>query len=620
MGIYGTGIEIIDLDGNVEKTIIPGPGGYGLRDGYINDLLEDSRGAVWVATARGLHRWNDGRERFDAFTNIPEDTTSLCHNIVITLMEDSGGRIWAGTNAGLSRFNPETGRFRSWFIPDTFNAEQTIFSLLELSDDTLLVGTAGNGIFMLNPGSGKWSRPASLPELTQGVVYSILADRNGNIWFSTNKGIYRFNPAMRHISGFDSRDGLQSNEFNLGAGLSIRRNLLFFGGMNGFSYFWPDSISLDTAPPRLIVSEFRILDETVALELRNGDTITLENDQNFFSIELAAIDFARPDKCKYRYFLEGVDKSMVETDVFGRKTVYKNLSPGSHRFVAYASNGDGFWTKKPLVLNFHIRPAWYQTWWFKIAVIVLVFGSLALIVFSQYLRLKRRHQLEKRVLEVEKAKMEFEKQSLRLRMNPHFLFNSLNSIQSFILTHKTEEAVYYLGKFSRLMRLILRYSGQSWITLEEEVEALKYYLELEQLRFEHQFDFSIDINETLDTDFVEIPPMLIQPYAENAVIHGLRYKTGKGNLAITFKAEGDDLICEITDNGIGRKKAAELAEQKGEVRDHAGMKITGERLRTIRESTGHKNTGVHVDDLYDEYGEPAGTRVKLILPFRYQKL
>jgi len=201
-------------------------------------------------------------------------------------------------------------------------------------------------------------------------------------------------------------------------------------------------------------------------------------------------------------------------------------------------------------------------------------------------------------------------------MNPHFIFNSLNSIDSYIIRNESKQASEYLNNFARLMRLILQNSRSNYITLKDELIALELYLQMESLRFKNKFRYTIDVDEALDTSSIVIPPMLIQPYIENAIWHGVMSKnngeTGKVELHIYKKNE--NLYCVVSDNGIGRKKAAELREKKLHTHKRSmGMQITQDRIEIINKLY-NLNTTVQIHDIENEQGEAEGTRVELTIP------
>jgi LytS/YehU family sensor histidine kinase len=258
-----------------------------------------------------------------------------------------------------------------------------------------------------------------------------------------------------------------------------------------------------------------------------------------------------------------------------------------------------------------------------------VFLILGIIVFRN-ITLKRRNEkqrleynLELQKIESEKTKAELQQQSselemqaLRSQMNPHFIFNSLNSINRFILQNNRGQASVYLTKFSRLVRMILQNSQSSLITLESELEALKLYLELESLRFNYHFNYEISVPGDLDISVLKVPPLIIQPYVENAIWHGLMHKEEKGQLGIEVSQENNYLLLKITDDGIGREQAATREDKSVTKHKSMGLRITAGRIAMIQNSNGSESP-IMINDLVNAEGNAAGTEVIIKMPVIY---
>lgn len=238
-------------------------------------------------------------------------------------------------------------------------------------------------------------------------------------------------------------------------------------------------------------------------------------------------------------------------------------------------------------------------------------GFLLMLAVGGFFYIRHRN------LETNKQTLQLELRSLRAQMNPHFIFNSLSSIHRFIWSNNQEEASDYLTKFSRLMRMILDNTQHTFISLNKELESLRLYLDLEKLRCNNVFEYRIEVDEEINEEEVMIPPMIIQPYVENAIWHGLVHKSGKGLLEIAVNLKGRTLICTVTDNGIGRKKAIEIKEKKGQTHRSMGMQVTEGRIDLIRKINNTKEATVNITDLEDEGGKPTGTQVKLVLPVEF---
>jgi sensor histidine kinase YesM len=282
---------------------------------------------------------------------------------------------------------------------------------------------------------------------------------------------------------------------------------------------------------------------------------------------------------------------------------------------------------------YHLLPAWFNTdsrastWRFMTVALVLdmcfYFTGLAYrdrqvekdkSLFQEQLNLQKLES-EKTKAELQQQATELEMQALRAQMNPHFIFNSLNSINHFILQNNKLQASEYLTKFSRLVRSILQNSQAALIPLDSELEALKLYLELESLRFDHHFDYTISIEEDIDSSVLKVPPLIIQPYAENAIWHGLMQKKEKGHLTIGVVHKEDALLFTITDDGIGRKKAAERKSKSASLHKSMGMQITASRIAMLQQQK--QDSSIVINDLVLPDGSPGGTEVIIKIPVCY---
>jgi len=249
----------------------------------------------------------------------------------------------------------------------------------------------------------------------------------------------------------------------------------------------------------------------------------------------------------------------------------------------------------------------------------LIVGILLLLLLGVFifrnLTLKRKSELQKQKLKNEKKQTELEMQALRAQMNPHFIFNCLSSINRFILKNEGKTASNYLTRFSRLMRMVLNNSQKSLISLDDELEMLEIYLEMERLRFKDSFDYAITFLNVVDSDNIFIPPLLLQPFCENAIWHGLMHKERQGRLDIELSMEDTILNCVIRDNGVGREKAEELKSKTAEKEKSMGLKITTERLALLNREKG-LNTFYEIEDVKDENEIATGTKVTLKISFK----
>ena len=245
--------------------------------------------------------------------------------------------------------------------------------------------------------------------------------------------------------------------------------------------------------------------------------------------------------------------------------------------------------------------------WFKILSLVLI----VTVLFSFYkIRTRNIRKIEKEKAETESKIASMQMTALRSQMNPHFIFNSLNSIQDFIANYERDDALKYLSKFSKLIRSILNQSQNNNTTVTDELEMLKLYVELESLRFNHKFDCTFSIDEKINCDETQIPSMIIQPFLENSILHGFIGREEDCHINISMYKEGDKIKCVIEDNGIGRKKAMEIKQNKSYQHSGFGIKLTAERIKIMNKASGDK-ISFHIEDLIDKNGNAAGTKVEL---------
>lgn len=577
-------------------------------------VLEDSHGFLWVGTGQGgLNRMDSNRKRFTVFKAAPSKQGSISSNQVWCLFEDRDHVLWAGTDNGLSRFDRESETFHTYFHDpaDTSSlGARQVFCIYQDADRVFWIGTKGGGLNRFDRETERFTYFTTLQGLPSNVVYGILEDENEQLWFSTNGGLSRFDKTSGRYTNYDMKDGIQSNEFNLGAYFKNQKGELYFGGMNGLNLFHPSEIIINPIPPRTAITSFSVFDQIFPSEILSGDTIRLTENENFFTIEFSALDFTNPARNRYRYQLQNYDKGWSTVSAENRKASYTKVTPGHYLFTVMGSNNDGIWDQQGTALHIIITPLWHHTWLFRAGCLILFFLLIWYLIYRRIRWIRRRHEVEKKMLDIEKQLYDTELQALRLQMNPHFIFNTLNSIQSFILVNDTDKAVDYLGKFSQLMRLILVHSSESSITIQEELKALLYYMDLEKLRFDDKFEYAIEIDPRIDEEFTEIPTMIIQPYVENAIIHGLLHKGGKGHIDLKIRPEGDHILWIIQDDGIGRERAMEIKKASGLHRKSRGMLITMERLEALNKKD-KEQFSVEVFDLKDTAGNPTGTRVEL---------
>ncbi|MGB3077237.1 MAG: histidine kinase, partial [Chitinophagales bacterium] len=384
----------------------------------------------------------------------------------------------------------------------------------------------------------------------------------------------------------------------------------YIGGQHKVIAFYPSALNMPISVPEPVITSLKIFDTPFPLDffLKSMLPLTLSYNQNMLTLQFTAPNFIHNNSMRFSYWMEGLDKNWNVSGA-GRMASYSNMRPGNYIFHVKASAINGQWSNHEAKLNIIIAPPFWETWWFRLTAVFSLIALIVLIIYFMVSRIRKR-EAEKTAFNTQLAEVEMK--ALRAQMNPHFLFNALNSIQECVVTNQNDAAYNYLSKFSRLVRLILENSEQTMVIVKKEMDALKLYLDLESLRFQN-FTYTITIDKSIDQDVEQIPSMLIQPFAENALKHGLATKQGSRFLKIQLLKDKNMLHCTVEDNGIGRRQAEVLksAMQK----DHAsrGMQITEERIRLIGSKT-KMDVQLNISDLYDEEHHPAGTRVDITIP------
>jgi ligand-binding sensor domain-containing protein len=466
---------------------------------------------------------------------------------------------------------------------------------------------------------GSYSEKDGLPPYSW---HTITSDDAGNIWLSTPAGVIaQLNVQTSQVTTLSDKDGYQKNFLDFdGPFLKDNCGHLYFSGADGIDRVSPDKFK--SAPPSSVyLQSLEVNQQPVSLSagINNLQELSLIYSQNKISIGTGIIDFYSKGKSQIRYQLQKDGKAQDWQYAPDYYTIrYDGLQHGKYRLVIQASNATNEFNGPEKVFQINISPPFWLTWWFITSAIILLISIFYLMIrwwLNRKFRLQlERSEKEKQFAELNQKTTELEMQALRAQMNPHFIFNSLNSINMFILENNKLQASEYLSKFSRLVRLILQNSQEAFIPLENELEALRLYLQLESLRFQNKFEYQILVNDELDAKGLKVPALIIQPYVENAIWHGLMHKKEKGNLEIAIYLENESLFYRITDDGIGRKNAAELKSKSASTHKSMGMRITTDRLATLQ----HQNeTSLTITDLVLPDGKPGGTEVLIRIPAYY---
>lgn len=598
----------------------------GLSRKYIRAIVKDKDGNLWIATAgAGLYKMivNEPSVKLLNFTT----KDGLLHDRLTCLLYDKQGRIWYGTeNNGIGLVENDKAAKLFFSTKDGLPAN-SIRCLAEDHNGYLWAGTAGYGIasFPLYQGDFKVRSYNHTHGLTSSNIYLITKDNYNNLFIGTETGLDQVSidkeRKITEIKHYGKGEGFTGIETCQNAVFNDNNGTIWFGTINGLSKYNPANLVKNENPPITTISEVRLnykpISETDYKHLtgdwNNIPKLELPWEERHITFDFLAINFSNPDAVRYQWKLEGVDKNWSPPQK-QHSITYQNLSPGQYTFLVKACNEDGVWNKTPASFKFSIDSPLWMRWWF-IAGLASLAGALIFFIFKlRENRIKAKALEEQKKLQMEKEIVELEQKALRLQMNPHFIFNALNSIQSQIGTDNEQAARYYLAKFSRLMRQILDNSRNVTISLEEEVNTLENYLLIEKFCNGDRFDYTIEVDNSIEKDYVKIPPMLLQPFVENAIKHGLKFVEGKrGFITVHFSERNGILECSVTDNGIGRKKAEEMIKTgKESYHKSTALIVTQERLDIFKEAADVRS--LEIIDLYDEKGNATGTKVIVRIP------
>jgi len=602
-----------------------------LTGNLITALIRDQQGLIWIGTTQGLTRFDPQDRSFLSYKADPRDRDALINNHILSLSEGADDDIWVGTSSGVCVLDKGSGRFNSFNEADPHSLTSRLTSsIMEDSRQYLWVGTSNKGLNRINPLTGLIDhfrhRPGDSTSLSSDVVHCLFEDSNGetwvgtdagldrflgadrgfqrysteeglpddrimaiqeddqgDLWISTQNGLFHFIRPRERVMSYYKSDGLQSNRFT-GAHCRLPDGRLAFGGENGITVFHPHEITTHGENPEIQITGFDKFDQRVRSDFTSHQGISLDYDENFFTVYFASMDFTAPEKNQYKYILEGVDDDWVFAEHTNRAS-YTDIKPGTYTFKVSGTNNDYVWTSRPATLQIRIHPPFWRTTWFLMTIGMIGTGILVVFVRLRIVGLKK-----------EKFNIELEQKLLRSQMNPHFVFNSLTSIQNYVLGNHSFKASHYLAKFSKLLRLILENSRNNTISLQQEVQTLDHYLNLQKIRYDEKFEFQLAVDPSLDREAVRIPPMLTQPFVENAIEHGFKPATYKGLLSVRFEGEKDYIVAIIEDNGIGIERSKRLRTRKGVVHRSLATRISEERIENLNRFNKRK-IQLYIEDL-----------------------
>lgn len=561
----------------------------------FRNFVEDNSGNVYVRErSKGIFKINRNNQSLEYFDVgiIDESYGSLYH-------DKATNKLWLATDKnGLYVIDPSTKNTKNYPLSTSFSMKKGFIS--DISGD-------GRGnVFLLMPGRGlmhiksksmqSWLYTEEDGLISDEVRYGFTSDE-GIFWFTTESGIMAFDISKNKLYSFKNDPDAKlffhrifPDQYgyicqNLFPGQIIRLN--------------KNIINKSMTAGKLYLKEVTLFDK----KLKSDSIFTLKYDENNLALRFGLLSKTAVIQPEIEYNINSRAWQKMENDM---SLNLFNLSPGKYILEIRQKNHPEIRHTIKVI----IRPPWWSTWWFYTCILTTT-TLTGFWMYKKRIAAVRKEEKEKNELRQQISKIEMS--ALRAQMNPHFIFNCLNSINRFILVNDTDAASEYLTKFSRLIRMILDSSREDMISLQKELDSLRLYIGMEAMRFQDSFEWKIDIDPSVQTENVLIPPLLLQPYAENAIWHGLMqappdWGIKKLHIKISSENDGQNTIISINDNGIGREKAALLRSKDADGRKSYGVMLAQERLKLLSVSSGNKSE-VFIIDLASPDGKAEGTSV-----------
>ncbi len=612
--LFGTSEGVSKFSGN-KFSVFAGAEELGANKVY--SLLQDHLGRMWVGTTAGVTMFN-GKD----FINYSYEKNEMGKN-VWGIMEDGKNNLWFCTSNGM--FHYDGIRFSSYTTASGL-PDNSVVSVVEDAIGGIWAGTASGLAYM------KKDSFATVPideKYNSNSVNFLVMDGNQHLWVGSNNGIYELDVTRFHRTGkavfshYSNYEGLRSLECNQNAGFKDGSGNLWFGTAEGvLRYGGAGQVATDdSGEPRTHITGVRLFLQPAdwskfpgKVDAATGLPTGLQVDykKNYFTFDYIGISLSNPADVRYRFILDGFDQDWSPpTDA--TFATYSNLPYGKYTFRVMACGKNKQWNKIPVEFSFEILPPFWMTWWFYLLCFVFLTVMVLVIYRWRVAVLRRRHETQQ--LEYRSKLLALEQQTLNASMNRHFIFNALNSIQYYINKQDKLSANKYLSSFAKLIRKNLDSSQSNLVPLSEEMERLKLYLELEHMRFENKFEYRISIDEKIDTETVDIPPMLLQPFVENSIWHGILPLEKPGIIEISVNQGSDgNIMFVIEDNGIGIEASMSNKGKNGQLHISRGMEITSGRINLLRTMN---NSNISIRGPFNRENGPnsgPGTRVEIILP------
>ncbi|MFN8304318.1 MAG: histidine kinase [Saprospiraceae bacterium] len=540
--------------------------------------------------------WVDYRYKF-ALIDRHSGTARSYHEVrerIFALAPNPDGTIWMATLNGLRLWRGGLLEPPPFQHPALRFQPRDVERLPAVAGGGIAVALRGGGILICDA-QGRFTHLDAGHGLSSNSISRLRVTSDGVIFGCSSTGLNRLSrqpDGSWHIETLTVKHGLPSNQVN---DVVLSGNEIWVATDRGVAHFKSGMPAAEMYPPALE----SLLVNNRATPFSPG--MQLDHDHNNLNIRFLALYLRSGGDILYRYRLLGADTAY--SFARSREVGYAALRPGDYVFEVQAQNEDGQWGPAAR-WAFSIQPAWWNTIWFR-TLLVCLFCVGAWLLFRARLRIIRKEtEIRERMRDLQSA-------ALRAQMNPHFIFNCLNSIQSFIAENDAASATRYLARFARLVRLALHASIEGRHSLADEVDMLDHYLALEQLRFHGKFRYEIVTAENLDKEWTTLPPLLVQPFVENAILHGMKTREKDGLIQVRFTTDDQDMVVTVTDNGPGFV-SSNAENRSQEAHKSVGQQLTRNRLTLL---AGHDQAPrLQQETIFDDQGNPLGAKVIIRVP------
>ncbi len=571
------------------RTIVPGDGNE-----------------IWIRSfSNGVFVFDTGKRKFVRwYSNRDSSIAGLPFNLN-WMLRTRDGNIFVTAENTLLQFDRQRGRFIRHKIgvehDGRWSEAGSLFGADEDESGRLWICGLG-GVYVYNTSTRRVDSFFS-EKGRMGEAYRICFDKYWNTWVNGLSGIWCYLKQKGKWIQFTPSDGLPGPDFEGFLARDSHQDI-WCGLQNAVVRFHPDHLAMPSTNAPVIITEAVASGNSLHFPLNNSSVkqLIINPEGNYFTVDFAVLNYQNAPENGYYYRLTPLMKEFEQND--NGHLNFSGLASGTYRLEVKGGDRSGNLLPSTDRLDITVKQFFWQKTWVKLSLVAAIIAIISLIAARRVHHIRKEAAFRQKITESEMM-------ALRAQMNPHFIFNCLNSIDNLIQNDQKERATRYLAKFAKLIRAILENSKKEIIPCWKDLEALKLYLEMEALRLDKQFSYSFSVEDEIMKGDYKVPPMILQPYVENAIHHGLMNKVeGDKQLNISGRIEEGYIRFTVEDNGVGRARAAAYKKRNRPLYQSMGMQITANRIDYFN---AYKSNAISITDLFTAEGRPSGTRVEVWL-------